>query len=90
MLVPKLYTATSAQIPSHRVRTALNRLRSSGNLRWSIAALFVCLIVTAPLGAILKRHAVEFRCEPRAWFRLRVYQSNGLRCQVCVENVSVG
>lgn len=24
-----------------------------------------------PLGAILKRHAVEFRCEPRAYFRLR-------------------
>jgi iron(III) transport system permease protein len=38
---------------SGRIRVAFERLRSSGNLGWSIAALVVSLIVTAPLVAIL-------------------------------------
>lgn len=48
----------------NRVHLALDRLRSSGNLGWSIAALCVTLVVTAPLVAIV---VIALRSSGNTW-----------------------
>ncbi|MDH3580222.1 MAG: hypothetical protein OEM91_06300, partial [Hyphomicrobiales bacterium] len=48
----------------NRVHLALDRLRSSGNLGWSIAALCATLVVTAPLVAIV---VIALRSSGNTW-----------------------